>query len=91
MRHAEFMAASEQAIAELNRDFMREVIRWLKSHFDAGTIRRVELDLFFALVIGPCQEYTRIWLSGQARTELPVAVEEISRAAWLAVRGRAAE
>ncbi len=91
MRHAEFMAASEQMIAEHNREFMRAVIRWLKPHVEAGTIRRVGLDLFFALVIGPCQEYTRIWLSGQARTELSTAIKEISDAAWPALRGPTAD
>ncbi|MBI4831422.1 MAG: TetR/AcrR family transcriptional regulator [Candidatus Lindowbacteria bacterium] len=90
MRHAEFVAASEQTITELNRNFMREVVRWVKPHFEGGAIRRIGLDLFFALVIGPCQEYTRIWLSGQARTELAAAVKQVSEAAWLAVRGRQA-
>ncbi len=86
MRHAEFMEDTEALMAELNRPFVKQVYRWLKSHTEAGTLRRLPFDLFLPLIIGPCQEYVRIWLAGKTQTDPAAAVEELSRAAWLAVR-----
>ncbi len=87
MRHAEFVATTEAAIAEENRRFVARLVGWLQPHIYAGALRRLAPDLFISMIIGPSQEYTRLWLAGRARTELSAAVEELGRAAWLAVRG----
>jgi AcrR family transcriptional regulator len=87
MRHAEFMAGSEATIAEQNRRFMERVVRWLETHIESGALRRLPPDLFLSLIIGPCQEYSRLRLAGRAQTKLSVATEELAQAAWLSVRG----
>lgn len=87
MRHAEFMADSEATIAEQNRRFLERVVGWLETHVESGTLRRLPPDLFLSLIIGPCQEYTRLRLAGRAQTKLSVATEELSQAAWSSVRG----
>lgn len=88
MRHAEFMATAEDAIAEQNQMFAKGFARWLKPNLEGGRIRRLPLDLFISLLLGPAQEYVRNWLSGQAHTELAVVKEELASAAWLIVRGK---
>lgn len=88
VRHAEFMATAEDAIAEQNQKFAKGFAKWLKLNLENGTIRHLPLDLFISLILGPAQEYVRNWLAGQAHTELPAAKEELARAAWLIVRGK---
>jgi len=87
MRHAEFMVGSEAAIADQNHRFMERVVRWLERHIESGALRRLPPDLFLSLIIGPCQEYTRLRLAGRAQAKLSVAIEELAQAAWLSVRG----
>ncbi|UCD56034.1 MAG: TetR/AcrR family transcriptional regulator [Candidatus Hydrogenedentota bacterium] len=87
MRHAEFMVTAETAIAEQNRRFVKRLIGWLQPHIENGALRRLAPDLFISLIIGPCQEYARLWLIGRTLTGLSTAAEELGRAAWLAVCG----
>ena len=86
MRYAEFMEATETAIAELNGPFFKRFFKWLRPHIEAGTIKRLPAEILIPLLIGPCQEYVRIWLAGEARMEPSEACEELAQAAWLAVR-----
>ena len=88
MRHAEFMAAAEDALAEANVRFIDGFVKWLRPNVKSGAIRRVAADLFVSLLLGPCQEYVRNWLGGNIYTKLPVAREELAKAAWLVVRGQ---
>jgi AcrR family transcriptional regulator len=88
MRYADFMQAAETAMAELNKPYFRRFFGWLKLHMKAGTLKNLPPEIFVSLVIGSCHEYTRIWLSGEARMEPAEACEEIALAAWLAVRGQ---
>lgn len=88
MRHAEFMAPAEEAIAEANRNFISGFINWLRPHLKSGDIRRIAADLFISLLLGPCQEYVRNWLGGNIYTDLSTAKGELASAAWLVVRGQ---
>jgi AcrR family transcriptional regulator len=87
MRHAEFMAPAEGAIAEGNKEFVTGFINWLRPEVKRGAIRRIAADLFLSLILGPCQEYVRNWLGGNIYTDLPTAKKELAEAAWLVVRG----
>jgi len=86
MRHTESVAGVETAIAEQNRQFVKRVLRWIQPRVEVGELRRLPIDLFISLVIGPCQEYTRAWLGGYEPMELHAAIKELGRAAWLGVR-----
>ncbi len=88
MRHAEFMETTEVSVAELNRPFMKRLFGWLKWHIETGAVRRLPPDLFVPLIIGPCQEYVRLWLGGQTQTGPSDVCDELAHAAWLAVRGQ---
>jgi AcrR family transcriptional regulator len=88
MRHAEFMKAAEEPLAEANRKFITGFINWLKPNLKSGALRRLPADLFMSLLLGPCQEYVRIWLEGKATTAVSAAKEELARSAWSAVCGQ---
>jgi AcrR family transcriptional regulator len=87
MRHAEFMAEAEEAIADANKNFITGFINWLRPNLKSGAIRRTAADLFLSLVLGPCQEYVRNWLGGNIYTDISRAKEDLAKGAWLAVRG----
>jgi AcrR family transcriptional regulator len=87
MRHADFMAAAEDAIAEANQNFAMGFVKWIKPNLKNGSIRRVDPIMFISLVLGPCQEYVRNWLGGDAVTDMAGAKRELARAAWLVLHG----
>jgi AcrR family transcriptional regulator len=87
MRHAEFMKTAEKSLAEANKKFVTAFINWMKPNMRSGALRRLPADLFVSLVLGPCQEYVRIWLEGKAFSGMAAAKEELAEGAWCAVRG----
>ncbi len=91
MRHAAFIDEVETPMAEQNRQFMERVVKWFAPHVSSSAIRRVPFDLLIPLLIGPTQEFTRLHLEGKTRTGIGAAAEELARAAWMTLRGPAAE
>jgi AcrR family transcriptional regulator len=69
-------------IAELNRRAFRATADWLDEHVANGQIRAIPFDLFYAVLIGPAQEFCRYWLEGRIRTSLRRAERELAAAAW---------
>ncbi len=87
MRHADFMTTAEDAIAGANMNFINEFVDWLRPNVQNGSIRRMAADLFISLILGPCQEFVRVWLGGNTYTEFSAARDDLADAAWLVVRG----
>jgi AcrR family transcriptional regulator len=69
-------------IAELNRRAFGATASWLDRHVSGGRIRAMPFDLFYAVLIGPAQEFCRHWLEGRMRTSLRRAERELAAAAW---------
>ncbi|MBF6176447.1 TetR/AcrR family transcriptional regulator [Nocardia blacklockiae] len=69
-----------------NREFLRDVARWWRTHAGYGAVRDLEFDLVYALWLGPAQEYARHWLGGEIRTAPTEVAPELARAAWQALR-----
>ena len=86
MRHADFMTGNEAGIAQLNRDFARTVERWVKRQVKEGGMRKLPRDMFFSILLGPCQEFVRQWTAGIAVSDMRNVAEELGRAAWLSLR-----
>jgi len=87
MRRADFMAAAVADIKKLNREFIKNVAAWFRPHVNSGFIRRLPVDLYPALILGPCQEFAREWLAGSTKTEIKTAGRKIANAVWRAVKG----
>ena len=86
MRHADFMAPAEDALASANENFAMGFFKWIKPNLKSGKLRRVDPIMFISLVLGPCQEYVRNWLGGDTVTDMAGAKKELARAAWLVLR-----
>ena len=69
-------------IRELNRRAFRATAGWLDEQVAAGRIRPIPFDLFYAVLIGPAQEFCRHWLEGRLRTSMRTAERELAAAAW---------
>lgn len=80
-------AARGEDLTELNKTFFSEVLRWWRPHVRYGAVRDLDLDLAYALWLGPAQEYCRLRLAG--RTTIPPrrAVPELAGAAWQSLKG----
>jgi AcrR family transcriptional regulator len=76
---------ASEGIAELNRDALRVTSRWLTEHVRASRLRDVPFDVFFSILIGPAQEFSRYWLKGRMRTSIRAAERELGEAAWRAL------
>jgi len=72
-------------IAAVNRVALRATASWLDEHAAAGRIRPVSFDLFFSILVGPSQEFSRYWLRGRMRTSIRTAERELGEAAWRAL------
>ena len=74
--------AAGEELAELNRALSAAVEEWVGTRPE---IRRLPLEVFYAAVIGPAQEASRLWLSGRIGS-LRRLEDELAAAAWRAVR-----
>lgn len=88
MRHADFMALAEQAIAEANRELMAAMACFFRRHVAAGRLRYLLPELYLSIIVGPCQELARLWLLEKRHVDLDRLAEELGEAAWLSLRGR---
>ena len=70
----------------LNKDFFAEVLRWWRPHVRYGAVRDVDLDLAYALWLGPAQEYCRLRLAARTRVAVKTAVPELAGAAWQSLK-----
>ncbi len=86
-RETELRLATEARVRELNRDFLPRVARWVDRQVEAGAVRPLPPDLWEPLLLGPSQEFSRLWLAGRTRISLRRAERELARATWRAVKG----
>jgi AcrR family transcriptional regulator len=85
-RQAELSPSIRDEVRALNRAFFREVKEHLEPQVASGRVRNMPLELFHAVVIGPCLEYARQWLGGLTKVAPAEAREHLADAAWAAVR-----
>jgi AcrR family transcriptional regulator len=86
--HLDWDSPAGSAVASLNRDLAQAFSDWLAPLVEAGEVRPTSMLVITAIVSGPAHAIGRRWLAGQldrAPTEL---VDELSDAAWAALRGR---
>jgi AcrR family transcriptional regulator len=87
-RRAEFMTGTEGEFSRINADFFGRAAAWFGGHVKAGTIRRFPFDLYVPLILGPCQEYTRMYLSGHTHGGPEDISGDLAEAIWRTVAGR---
>jgi len=89
-RETEIALASGERLQELNRRTFAETGAWLAPHVTAGRIKKLPNDLYYTLLIGPAQEFSRHWLEGQMRSSIATAEQALADAAWASLRAKGA-
>lgn len=84
-RYAEFMINAEVDFEKLNEESFSRIASWFRNHIESGNIRKLPPDLYSCIIMGPCQEYTRIFLSGKNSTDVDTALSVISSSVWRAL------
>ncbi|WP_426338939.1 TetR/AcrR family transcriptional regulator [Pseudoduganella sp. S-14] len=87
---ARFLFARRQAVSAEHDDAIRqrtashfkEVFEKLKPWFKQGVLRRMPIELYGPLLLGPSQELARNWLGGRVGLNPLHAIDELSSAAW---------
>jgi AcrR family transcriptional regulator len=90
-REPEVAEASEARAQELNRTFFAQTGAWLLRHVQDGKVRRLSPSLYYALWMGPSDEFTRLWLLGPKPREvkqLAKAEDVLGKTAWESLRAR---
>jgi AcrR family transcriptional regulator len=85
-RHFAFMSDTEEEITSLNRELMRHAAQWFSGHIKTGTLRDMPSDINISIILGPCMEFTRQYLSGHTRTTMNQAVDHLGEAAWQSLK-----
>lgn len=86
-RHAEFMAGTDEEFNKMNRDFATGISEWFIPLIK-GEIKKMQWDLYIAIILGPCQEFARMYLSGKNRSTMDEAVTELAQSAWSSLRAK---
>lgn len=87
MRGVEGVRPVERVIAEMNQRVFQRFAEWAEPHLHAGRLARHAHDVWYALCLGPAQEFGRLWLAGRATTKPDRAAAALAGAAWRALRG----
>ena len=85
-REAEVSRASDRELRAMNRAVIDATREWIGEEVAAGELRPLRTQLFYAVLIGPCQEFARQWVRRRDREALEEAVLELGETAWRAVR-----
>jgi AcrR family transcriptional regulator len=90
MRHESFMKDSEELLAMENAKFAEGVGAFVRKQISRGSLKPLPPDLFIAVLLGPCQEFVRLWLEGKTATDLSQACDALASAAWISLKAPAA-
>lgn len=84
-RYSEFMDETEAEMNRMNADFFSKMAIWFWNHIEKGHLKTLPRDIFISLLMGPCQEFVRLYLSGMQVTAIDRAADEIAKGAWAAM------
>lgn len=86
MRHEAFMELSEGSIAAENKKFVEGLSAMFATHIKNSKIRKLPLELYISLILGPCECYGQFWLDKVSEVDCQLAVKEIIDSAWKALK-----
>jgi AcrR family transcriptional regulator len=81
-QESEVLRRAEPGLRKLNREFAAAAAEWVEPHVSAGAIRPLPPDVLFALLIGPSQELSRLWLARRTETDPDEAAALLADSVW---------
>ena len=86
--HLEWESPAASDVAALNRSLAAAFSDWLAPLIRSGQVRPLSMLLVTAIVSGPAHAIARRWLAGQLDRPPSAFLDELSDAAWAALRGK---
>jgi AcrR family transcriptional regulator len=74
------------ALRDANREFFAAVRDWWRPHHTYGVLRPMRLGVTAALWLGPAQEYSLYWITGEEAKMPRDAGQTFASAAWAVLR-----
>ena len=84
-RELEVVLATQSRVHELNEHLFSRTERWRRPHVEAGRLVALPLDLFYTVLIGPAQDFSRSWVQGRSASSMAEAEKALPEAAWRAL------
>ena len=84
-REPEVLAASRDATRPTNDAFVAEARRWLAEMTARGEVGELPFDVAVAALIGPLQEFGRLWVADISATPVDEAADLLGETAWRAL------
>jgi AcrR family transcriptional regulator len=84
-RRTKFVAVIELRIRQLNQVAFREWTSLLSKYQQRGEIMRLPLDITVSILIGPAQQFARMWLGRRAKIDIEAATTPLADAAWRSI------
>lgn len=84
-RHHPEVSAAEDDLQEGTADFLRPLLARIKPAVAAGEIRDLPPELLSSLVIGPAQNWLKLWFAGRTGLEPQIAARQLTELAWAAI------
>jgi AcrR family transcriptional regulator len=85
-REAEVVRGTDTELRAMNRSVIRATRAWIDREARAGALRALPTALYYALLIGPAQEFARQWVRTGDGDAMDDAQLHLPEAAWRAVR-----
>ena len=85
-REAEVARVTERELKAMNREVIAVTREWIDREVRAGALRAMPTALYYALLIGPAQEFARQWVRNPDERTMGQARRQLPGAAWRAVR-----
>jgi AcrR family transcriptional regulator len=84
-RPSKFVVATELQIRQLNQNTFRETGLLLDKYRRRGEIMRLPLDVTIAILIGPAQQFARMWLGHRVKIDISVAADALADVVWRSI------
>jgi AcrR family transcriptional regulator len=85
-RRTKFVTAIELQIRQLNQSTFQEMAWLLDKYLRRGEIMRVPLDIAVSILVGPAQQFARMWLGHRTKIDIAAAMVPLADAAWRSIR-----
>jgi len=86
MRYDEFMTQKKEEFSALNKEFISQASTWFRRQIADGSIRRLPPDLYTIILMSPCHEFAREYISDRTSTDINTAINELASAAWISLK-----
>jgi AcrR family transcriptional regulator len=86
--HLDWDSPAGAAVVTRNRELAAAFREWMAPLRDRGAIRPMSMLLVSAIVSGPAHSLAQRWLAGMLDASLAGFVDELTDAAWAALRGK---